>query len=159
MESLEIIKLANDLMRQHMPNHVKLGWRFEFNNRKRSFGLCNYRTQTIELSNHYAFLMKEESIKDTLLHEIAHALTPSNGHGSSWRSKYIELGGKGTRTSSVEEKILEENISKIINKAKYIYECPACKNQIPFHRKTKTEKYCLCNRKLSIKERTLILLS
>jgi hypothetical protein len=35
--------------------------------------------------------------RDTILHEIAHALTPGHNHDSVWRAKSIEIGCDGKR--------------------------------------------------------------
>jgi hypothetical protein len=39
-----------------------------------------------------------EQICDTILHEIAHALTPGAGHGNAWVKKAKELGCTGRRS-------------------------------------------------------------
>jgi hypothetical protein len=36
-------------------------------------------------------------IKWTILHEIAHAMNPSNGHGNLWRESAIIMGHSGKR--------------------------------------------------------------
>lgn len=91
-------KLALTLMAKH--NVIAMGYRFEFNNRKRTAGLCSYRRKTIELSKRLTLLANEEDVLETILHEIAHALCPRQGHNSVWRKKLIEIGGTGKRCYS-----------------------------------------------------------
>jgi predicted SprT family Zn-dependent metalloprotease len=44
-------------------------------------GLCLYEPKAIELSLHFIERNAEDVIRDTLLHEIAHALVgPGHGH-------------------------------------------------------------------------------
>ena len=44
-----------------------------------------------------AELNSEEAVKDTILHEIAHALSPQFGHGPAWRQKCLEIGANPNR--------------------------------------------------------------
>ena len=39
--------------------------------------------------------MPKEEIYKVLLHEIAHALNPDDGHGQKWRDTCLILGGDG----------------------------------------------------------------
>ncbi|MEM9915799.1 MAG: SprT-like domain-containing protein, partial [Planctomycetota bacterium] len=67
-------QLALSLMQHH--GLADAGWTFRFNQRKRSLGLCNYTTQRIELSAPFVTRNDEPEVRDVILHEIAHALTP-----------------------------------------------------------------------------------
>src|SRR5689334_12163280 len=56
-------------------------------------GLCDGRNKTIVLNALAIDQHPESEIKDTINHEIAHALTPNdNTHGIEWQQKAIELG-------------------------------------------------------------------
>lgn len=69
---------------------------FVLTKRKGVMGLCNYRKRQIALSE--VSLTQEESvIRNTLKHEIAHALCPADNHGNKWKSTFIKLGGDGNR--------------------------------------------------------------
>ena len=61
-----------------------------------------------------------ESISDTILHEIAHALTQGAGHGPRWKRKCIEIGAKS------------EQYGPLIVRPKSVYnftlECTQCDN-------------------------------
>lgn len=87
--------LAEDLLKQH--NLWEQGWRFEVSNEKNSLGRCNYRKKQISYSQYYLHVPHEE-IVDTILHEIAHALTPNDkAHGWKWREKCREIGARPQR--------------------------------------------------------------
>ena len=82
--------LALALMRQHGLND----WTFRFDHARRRFGSCQPRRKVITLSRPLAFLNAEPQVRDTVLHEIAHALTPGDGHGSRWKRKCVEIGAE-----------------------------------------------------------------
>jgi predicted SprT family Zn-dependent metalloprotease len=92
-----VTKLANQLLEQH--GLKDLGWQFELNQTaKRRVGQCSHRTKTISYSLYYLEKSTDEDIKDTILHEIAHALVdPQHGHDSTWRIKCMEIGAKPQR--------------------------------------------------------------
>lgn len=78
-------------------------WRFGFNRRKRSLGLCVYSRRTIELSLPFVERNPIEAVRDTVLHEIAHALVgPKHGHDSTWKRKCLEIGAIPKRCGDAE---------------------------------------------------------
>lgn len=84
----------------HMEDHglFKRNWIFSFESCKRSLGRCHYNAKKIALSKWYVELNEEEDIEDTILHEIAHALSftrhgkKGTGHGRLWKDICIEIG-------------------------------------------------------------------
>src|SRR5437879_2661559 len=66
----EVRKLALTLIAQHGLHD----WTVAFNKRKRTLGLCRYGVKAIELSVYLVDRNGEEEIRDTILHEIVHAL-------------------------------------------------------------------------------------
>ena len=75
-----------------MARHGLGDWTFQFDRAKRRFGACNYTTRTISLSRTLTRLNDDAAVRETLLHEIAHALTPGAGHGPAWQVKCLEFG-------------------------------------------------------------------
>ena len=88
-------KLAIELIRKH----ITAGpiWTFRYNDCKASGGRCLYGSKIIELSRDYTRLREEFWVRDTILHEIAHALTPNAHHGPAWVKKALEIGCNGKR--------------------------------------------------------------
>ena len=125
MKDQEAFMLANELKNKH---ESLLKWKVTFNNRKGSFGLCSYSKREIQLSSMLIPVMSDEAIKDTIIHEIAHALTEGHGHDYVWRMKCIELGGKGERLGG-HDKYKEGSVGRIEFQktiSKYTLTCPTC---------------------------------
>ena len=88
-------ELAKDLMRLH---RLPPDWSFTFDRSKVRFGKCNYRRKQISLSTFLVELNGEDEVRDTILHEIAHALAPRGaGHGPVWKSLALSIGCNGRR--------------------------------------------------------------
>jgi predicted SprT family Zn-dependent metalloprotease len=88
MNLYEAQHLARDLMNRHgLPD-----WHFKFDHARRRFGSCRIRSRTITLSRPLTLLNPIDEVRDTILHEIAHALTPGDGHGSKWKTACRAIG-------------------------------------------------------------------
>jgi len=86
-------KLAIKLMDKH--GLLDKGWCFEFDNSVRRFGVCKYYNKTIGLSKKLVEINDEDKVKDTILHEIAHAIVGrGNGHGQKWKDVCVQIGAK-----------------------------------------------------------------
>lgn len=89
-----VAELARTLLAQHKLD----AWRFEFDHSTRRAGCCHFRDQRITLAFDLARNGTHTEIRDTLLHEIAHALVGwKHHHDAVWRAKAQELGGSGAR--------------------------------------------------------------
>jgi predicted SprT family Zn-dependent metalloprotease len=74
------------------------GWTFAFDNAKRRCGQTRFSTQRITLSRYYVNLNGESEVRDTILHEIAHAIAgPGHGHGARWRTIARNVGATPKR--------------------------------------------------------------
>jgi SprT-like family. len=95
------------------------GWKFQFSDHRTIVGQCVHDKKIIKYSQHFLMKTTEESITDTLLHEIAHALVGSgHGHDYVWRTKAWQLGCNGERTCGPE--------AESTAKPNYYMECPIC---------------------------------
>lgn len=91
------IKKLENFANKQLAKHGLTDWSFAWNNTKRSTGKCRYRNKTIYLSKICAPLQSEEASMNTIIHEVAHALTPGEGHSDVWMAKFIAIGGSGER--------------------------------------------------------------
>ena len=139
------INQALTLTRKMMNDYPELRyWKVTHNNRKKSFGLCNYTDSVIQLSSHLVPVMTDEAVKDTIIHEIAHALCPCHHHDNVWKEKCIELGGNGQRCGGSDKykdgvkghKIVQEQL------AKYTLTCPVCDQKYHLNRRPAVSKSC-----------------
>jgi predicted SprT family Zn-dependent metalloprotease len=123
MQAIKAQQLANQLMKEH---GLYPQWSFQFTNAVRIFGSTNFNKRLIKLSRVLTEINDEEHVRDTILHEIAHALAgPGIGHGPTWKQIAIEIGCNGQRTFS----------SKIVNTPQHRWTgtCPTCDRKIKRH--------------------------
>lgn len=113
-----------------MDKYLNKSWTMKINNNKRMFGYCWYRKKQIEMSRVLTELNDEETVKNTILHEIAHALLPPKvGHGIEWKNLHRKLGGNGKRCYSNEVKKEEGKHHAI---------CPKCSQRFEIYRLTRS---------------------
>lgn len=103
--------------RRTMNEHGLTGWTFEFDRAVQRFGVCKYSTKTISLSEKLTRANSIEQCIDTVLHEIAHALTPGAKHGPAWKAACVRIGAKPVRCYSS---------SDVVVVAKYRAYCEHC---------------------------------
>lgn len=130
MDLKEIEDLTLNLMIKHGLND----WSFRWDNAVRRLGCCRYRKKEITLSKNVIPIQTDDEIKNTILHEIAHALVDvCNNHNKVWRAKAIEIGCNGNRCASIDSVRLAR---------KFIGTCPVCFSA----HKTNRRKYSSCGK-------------
>ena len=67
-------------------------WTFAWDYHHRRYGICRYRSKHISVSLYRARRTSYACTKRTILHEIAHALTPGHKHDDVWRQMAETLG-------------------------------------------------------------------
>jgi len=94
----------DDALRQAralMHLHGLEGWTVKLDNAKARYGQCCHDTKQISLSRYLTAVRTEAEVYNTVLHEIAHALTPRHRHDAVWQRKFIALGGDGKTHSDL----------------------------------------------------------
>lgn len=95
VDSAVVVRLAEALLGEHLPGS---GWTFAFDTAKRRAGACDFARKRITVSRYLAAVWDEEDLRQTLLHEIAHALAGHTAaHGPRWRTVAQGLGYTGDR--------------------------------------------------------------
>lgn len=112
MELFEVRTLAVELLNQY----GLTGWRVEFDRAKTRAGQCRYRDRVISLSAPLMRLQGEAEVRETVLHEVAHALAGSSaGHGPAWQTIAMRIGASGNRMLS----------AKAVPRKDWVGTCPA----------------------------------
>ncbi len=96
---VERIEAVHDRATKLIARHGLKRWRFAFDHSTRRAGCCRYSTKTLSIAFDLAANGSEADIRDTILHEIAHALVGrKHHHDAVWKAKAVEIGGSAERT-------------------------------------------------------------
>ena len=135
MELKKAQALTHYLMHEHK---LPSDWKFRWQNKKISLGTCSYQKKEIRLSKWYAELNDEAEVRDTILHEIAHALSyirhgrKGIGHGRLWKSICREIG-------AIPRACSKGKLNKPQNHYKYVDTC--CGVTYRMHRLRRNARY------------------
>lgn len=125
---------AAELARRLMAAHGLTDWSFGFNRRKRGLGLCIYDSRRIELSIHFVVRNAEPDVRDTILHEIAHALAgPEAGHGQAWKDICLQIGAIPARCGEA-----------AMPPGRWRATCPGCQRDHHRHRRPLPKRTYFC---------------
>ena len=81
------------MARRLMDEHGLTGWTLAFVESRSSLGACDFSDRQIRIGRGHALEGNEEEIRDTVLHEIAHAIAgPEAGHGPLWKATARRIG-------------------------------------------------------------------
>lgn len=87
--------LAKELISMYAP-HVRFNW----SRTKTAYGDFTAATNEIRLSSVLTKIRPVAEVRETIMHEIAHALTPGDHHGESWQNQMRAFGLKPVRCSA-----------------------------------------------------------
>lgn len=127
--------MTEEQILQKMQEHGLVEWRYVRNNRMtQTAGRCKRFYKVIELAGWLLDHNTEGEIMQTLLHEIAHALTPGHGHDRVWKAKCVEIGGKGlTYYNQGDRTVVNPNKERTRSSKTYRVECQGCGYDFPFY--------------------------
>ncbi len=132
LREVEALRLALELLATHGLH----GWSFAFNRSKLNMGLCRYGPRVIELSTHFVERNPAGAVRDTLLHEIAHALVgPGHGHDAVWKAKAVEVGARPERCGRAD-----------MPEGRWRARCGGCGASFHRHRRPKRLRGWFCRR-------------
>ncbi len=134
-----------------MNQHGLVDWSFGFDHARRRFGKCNYTQKQITLSKPLTFLNPIEEVRDTLLHEIAHALAPGAHHGPRWRAMCLKVGARPVRCYTD-----QSVVSPPRRPAPYLFGCAQCGWWVERRRISRRQYQCTkCRGAVVFRERVL----
>ncbi len=108
----DCVGVAEELIQQHGLR----GWSFQFDGAQKRAGACAFNTKVISLSRLYCLKVGDAQVRDTILHEIAHALAgPKHNHDATWKRIARSIGCTADRCHTVE-----------FAPAKHIASCSRC---------------------------------
>jgi predicted SprT family Zn-dependent metalloprotease len=120
-----------------MAEHGLTGWRLVFDSAKTRAGVCRPQRKQIGLSRHLTALHGEAEVRDTVLHEIAHALVgPAHGHDDVWRATAVRIGCSGLRCVSQDAPRVEGH---------WVGVCPAGHRRTAHRRPERVRSCALCS--------------
>ena len=92
LASMEL-QAAYTMAREMLNSHGLHEWDLAYDRARRRAGLTNFTTGTISLSRPLTQLFSEEDVRETVLHEIAHALVgPGHNHDALWKREAARIG-------------------------------------------------------------------
>jgi predicted SprT family Zn-dependent metalloprotease len=129
---------AELMAKELFEKHGLQRWRFSFDSSKRRFGVCRWSRGEIQLSRRLVELNDEPKVRDTLLHEIAHALCPRGAHhGPEWYAKAVEIGCDGNRCYKTDDVVLPTS--------PWVGTCPGG-HEFPRYKMPRGERKYSCNK-------------
>lgn len=128
---------AAHLARTLMNGHGLADWAFGFDHARRRFGACNYTRRRITLSRSLVLLNGIDEVRDTILHEVAHALCPGDKHGPRWRATCARIGATPKRCYTD-----DDVVSPPRTPARFEIGCARCGWWTPRRRRTRGKYVC-----------------
>ena len=87
-----LVEIAHEA-RELMDEHGLADWSFRFSAARHRLGECRERERVIVLGRRHAVNGAPPAVRDTILHEIAHALAGAKaGHGPAWKEVARRIG-------------------------------------------------------------------
>jgi predicted SprT family Zn-dependent metalloprotease len=124
--------------RELMARHGLANWSFAFDNAKTRAGVCRETRRQIGLSRVLTQLHTAAEVRDTILHEIAHALVGvAHGHDARWRATAVSIGCSGMRC------VAEESARP---PAPWVGRCPSGHEVLRHRRPSRVQSCARCSR-------------
>ncbi len=84
-----------EFTREMLEKYGLVEWKLVWDTRPyRRYGRCRYKEKEIGITTRLVLINSLEESKNTVLHEIAHALTPGHRHDDVWKEKCLVVGAR-----------------------------------------------------------------
>lgn len=124
---------------EEIQKHRLKEWIFRFDNSVSRAGVCKYENKLIAVSNIHCLTHNHEVVRDTVLHEIAHALAgPKHYHDEEW----VRIAKSIGCTAKVRS-------DERIERTRYIQTCTSCKWGRRLQRRVRNRKCRSCGKPVS----------
>jgi predicted SprT family Zn-dependent metalloprotease len=131
--------LARDLLAEHGLHD----WSATLDRAKTRAGACRFARRQISLSAPLTRLHSEAEVRDTILHEIAHALVgPRHGHDEVWRAAAVRIGCTG-------ERCLHPDAPRV--EGAWVGTCPVGHTRHRHRRPQRLQSCALCSRVFDVR--------
>ena len=118
---------------------MEKSWKFVWDTKARCrYGQCRYDKKEIGITKSMAIRNTLEETKNTVLHEIAHALAPGHGHNHVWKQKCLLVGAQPERCYNSKNR--GGNVNTVEGKYKIIHKTTG-KVYRTYYRKPKRENW------------------
>src|SRR3954465_9999330 len=125
------LKQLETIVAEELRQHGLRGWTFGLARTRRRLGVCKYGAKRIEIAEYYARNSPEESVLDTLRHEIGHAIAgPAAKHGPRWKAVAVRLGAT--------PRACDNSPETVVPPGDWRATCPACTKTYHRHRRPKS---------------------
>jgi len=90
-------KWVNEYFHRKTKEFKIVGWKLKVDSAKDRLAQTDYNERKITISKHFLRgpTCSEKQLRNTILHELAHVLTPGEGHNSKWKKKALSIGCDG----------------------------------------------------------------
>lgn len=95
MDANGVQTLTESLLSEH--GLTEQGWTYKPSRALTYAGQCRYASRVIAISTKWAEHISDEEVRNTILHEISHAIVGySAKHNSTWKAHHRSIGGDGS---------------------------------------------------------------
>lgn len=136
------LRTVQALARHLMDHHGLNFWQFRWDNATRRAGGCMHARMTLTFSRKVMAGWTVDACQTTILHEIAHALTPGHGHDATWQRCCREIGGDGQRCWEATE-------DRPLPAMPWVGTCPGGHEHGRTRQPTKTQSCGQCSRRFN----------
>ena len=95
---------VTSLLRSELIKHGLINWGIRINTDPTTpyVGMCSHKDKVIIINDYHIDIHPSDEVRDTIYHELAHAIVgPGHGHDSVWATVAEELGAKPRATCSL----------------------------------------------------------